>query len=96
MIHKLLPHAVAGMEIDRFELVASDQITGVPHRPGTYEYLFCERGEITLRVEGQTLKLQAGDVAAFAGDQRHSYASEEKRGAVGFSVVTLARIPIDP
>jgi transcriptional regulator with XRE-family HTH domain len=89
-VQKLLPDPVPGMEMDRIELQPGARMTGVPHRPGTREYLACERGRITLFAAGQRFDLSAGDVAAFHGDQPHSYHNEGEATAVGFSVVTLA------
>jgi XRE family transcriptional regulator, regulator of sulfur utilization len=60
---------------------------GTPHTPGTREYLTCERGRIELVVSGERYLLEAGDVVAFAGDQRHSYGNPGEVLAVGFSVV---------
>lgn len=91
-VRKLLPDPIPGMEIDRIELAPGGRMTGVPHRPGTREYLTCEQGHLTLRAAGVRYDLDAGDVAAFQGDQPHSYHNEGKTPAVGFSVVTLAPI----
>ena len=91
-LSKLLPHAIPGMEIDRMEIERGGRMTGAPHRPGTHEYLCCERGRITLRVMGERFDLEPGDVAAFPGDQAHSYENAGNTVAVGFSVVTLAPI----
>lgn len=90
-IRKLLPDPIAGMEIDRFELPAGVRMIGVPHTPGTREYLTCERGEIVLVAAGETYTLEPGDVVAFRGDQRHSYANPGKTTAIAYSVVALAR-----
>jgi transcriptional regulator with XRE-family HTH domain len=92
-LQKLLPDPIPGMEIDRIELRPGARMTGVPHRPGTREYLACESGKLTLVTSGERYELCPGDVAAFQGDQPHSYASEGSVGAVGFSVVTLAPVP---
>ena len=89
-IHKLLPHPIPGMEIDRFELAPAGRTVGVPHRPGTQEYLCCERGTIRLHVAGEPFELRKGDVAAFPGDQAHSYHNPGSSIAVGYSVVTLS------
>lgn len=89
-IYKLLPHPIPGMEIDRMELGPREKMVGVPHRPGTQEYLTCESGRIDLWVSGQKFELAAGDVATFPGDQAHSYANAGDATAIGFSVVTLA------
>lgn len=91
-VAKLLPHVIPGMEIDRMELVPGGRMTGVPHRPGTHEYLCCERGRLALLVAGERLQLSPGDVAAFAADQRHSYENPGRSPAVAFSVVALAPI----
>jgi transcriptional regulator with XRE-family HTH domain len=90
LVRKLLPHAIAGMEMDRIELPPRGRMTGVPHTPGTREYLTCEAGEIVLVVSGESWALRAGDVLAFRGDQRHSYVNPGAVRAVGYSVVVLA------
>ncbi|HEY8431164.1 MAG TPA: helix-turn-helix domain-containing protein [Sandaracinaceae bacterium] len=88
-VRKLLPDPVPGMEIDRFELPPGSRMTGVPHTPGTREYLACEAGRIELVASGERFVLEAGDVVAFRGDQRHSYANAGERTAIGYSVVLL-------
>lgn len=88
-VHKLLPDPVPGMEIDRLELPPGARMTGIPHTPGTREYLTCERGRIALVASGERFELAAGDVVAFRGDQRHSYANAGSGTAIGFSVVML-------
>lgn len=89
VIQKLLPDRITGMEIDRLELPPGARMAGVPHRPGTREYLTCETGTLTLWTAGDRHTLSPGDVAAFQGDQPHSYINEGATVAVGFSVVTL-------
>jgi len=91
-VQKILPDPIPGMEIDRIELRPGARMTGVPHRPGTREYLACERGRLTLWAAGDRFSLAPGDVAAFHGDQPHSYHNLGDAVAVGFSVVTLAPI----
>jgi transcriptional regulator with XRE-family HTH domain len=88
-VHKLLPDPVPGMEIDRIELPVGARMTGVPHTPGTREYLTCERGRLALVASGDRYELGPGDVVAFRGDQRHSYANVGDTVAIGFSVVML-------
>lgn len=92
-LRKLLPHPVPGMAIDRMELAAGARFPGSPHAPGTHEFLYCERGSIELRVGGESFSLARGCVAAFPGDQKHSYENTGKSVAIGFSVVSLA--PVD-
>jgi XRE family transcriptional regulator, regulator of sulfur utilization len=91
-IRKLLPERVPGMEIDRMELPAGSQIVGVPHTPGTREYLTCESGELILVAAGEQWRLGEGDVVVFRGDQRHSYSNPGRGPAVGYSVVVLAPV----
>jgi transcriptional regulator with XRE-family HTH domain len=90
-IHKLLPDPIPGMELDRFELPPGARMAGVPHTPGTREYLTCESGAIVLVAAGERFDLAPGDLVAFHGDQRHSYANPGNKVAVGYSVVVLAR-----
>jgi len=42
---------------------------------------------------GEHWRLKPGDVVAFRGDQRHSYANPGLEVAIGYSVVVLA--PVD-
>jgi XRE family transcriptional regulator, regulator of sulfur utilization len=91
-IRKLLPDPIPGMEIDRMELPAGSRLVGIPHVPGTTEYLTCERGQIVLVASGESWSLAPGDVLVFRGDQRHSYANPGERVAIGYSVVVLARV----
>jgi transcriptional regulator with XRE-family HTH domain len=90
LIRKLLPDAIPGVVIDRMEIPPGGRIPGVPHMPGTREYLTCETGELLLAVAGEQSHLSPGDVVVFRGDQRHSYRNPGKRPAVGYSVVLLA------
>lgn len=90
-IRKLLPDAVPGMEIDRFDLPPKAQMNGVPHTPGTREYLTCETGTIALVAAGERWELAPGDVIVFRGDQRHSYSNPGTVPAVAYSIVILAR-----
>lgn len=92
-VRKLLPHAIPGMEMDRIELPPGGRMPGVPHTPGTREYLTCEQGEIVLTAAGESWHLRRGDVLAFRGDQAHGYRNPGGRIAVGFSVVVLAPAP---
>lgn len=90
-VRKLLPDPIPGMDIDRIELPAGAKMIGVPHTPGTREYLTCEAGEMVLVASGEEYRLASGDVVAFRGDQRHSYVNPSSRPAVAYSVVVIAR-----
>jgi transcriptional regulator with XRE-family HTH domain len=91
-VRRLLPDAIPGMEIERIELPPRGRMTGVPHTPGTREYLTCESGQLELMVAGERWELDTGDVVVFRGDQRHSYHNPGQRLAVGYSVVVIARV----
>src|SRR5579859_6032615 len=91
-VRKLLPDPIPGMEIDRMELPPGAKLVGIPHVPGTTEYLTCERGSLVLVAAGESWTLAQGDVVVFRGDQRHSYANPGDRPAVGYTVVVLARV----
>jgi transcriptional regulator with XRE-family HTH domain len=93
-INKLLPDPIPGMEIDRITLKPSKKINGSPHRSGTREYLYCEKGSLTLWVEGEKYKLNQGDLATFSGDQKHSYHNHGSQECTAFSVVALPPMKI--
>jgi XRE family transcriptional regulator, regulator of sulfur utilization len=91
-VRRLLPDPIPGMAIERMELPPSGRMTGVPHTPGTREYLTCESGQVVLVAAGETWTLEEGDVVAFRGDQRHSYANLGTRKAIAYSIVVLAKL----
>jgi transcriptional regulator with XRE-family HTH domain len=89
-IRKLLPESLAGLDIERMRLPARGRLTGVPHTPGTREYLTCERGLVELTVAGVSYRLTDGDVVTFRGDQKHSYHNPGDREAIAYSVIAFA------
>ncbi|HTA93994.1 MAG TPA: XRE family transcriptional regulator [Polyangiaceae bacterium] len=91
-VSSLLPDKIPGTQIERLELPLGSRMIGVPHTPGTREYLSCERGEIELVASGESFPMKEGDVVVFRGDQRHSYRNAGRTVAVGYSVVLLKQI----
>jgi transcriptional regulator with XRE-family HTH domain len=90
LVRDLLPEKIPGAAIERIELPRGAVLNGIPHTPGTREYLACERGRLALTTEGETFALEAGDVVVFRGDQRHSYRNPAETPAIGYSVVVVA------
>ena len=86
-VRRVLPESLQSMELDRMEFAPGGRFGGVPHRPGTREYLYCESGTIELSASGEVWRLEAGDVLVFRGDQRHGYANPGRTPAVGFSLI---------
>src|SRR3989442_10273366 len=64
LLRKLLPDRIPGVLIDRMELPPRGPMTGVPHMPGTREYLTCETGEVVLAVGGEECRISARDLKA--------------------------------
>jgi transcriptional regulator with XRE-family HTH domain len=91
-VRSLLPDRLPGVLIERMEFPPGGRLSGVPHMPGTREYLTCERGEVLLAVGGTQFILGPGDVLVFKGDERHSYRNTGARPAVAYSVVLLAPV----
>lgn len=91
-VRKLLPETIAGLEIERMELLAQGRMSGVPHTPGTREYLTCEVGAVELSVSGERFVLAPGDVVVFRGDQKHGYHNPGRVLAVAYSVITFAPV----
>jgi transcriptional regulator with XRE-family HTH domain len=90
-IRALLPESIPGLDIARMELVPGGQLGGIPHTPGTREYLTCVSGRIELVASGERWELDPGDALVFRGDQRHSYRNlDARRPAVAISVVCFA------
>jgi transcriptional regulator with XRE-family HTH domain len=94
MVRKLLPEPIPGLEIERMAFEAGGTMSGIPHTPGTREYLTCERGEIELSVAGEKYRLASGDVVVFRGDQRHGYRNVGRGAGVAYSVVTFAPVVV--
>ncbi|HKJ23595.1 MAG TPA: XRE family transcriptional regulator [Myxococcota bacterium] len=91
-LRPLLPEPIAGLQISHMELAPGASVVGVPHTPGTREYLTCERGRLELVASGERWELSPGDALVFRGDQRHSYRNlDPRRGAVAITVVCFAR-----
>lgn len=88
-IRSLLPENLPATVAERLELPSGARLIGVPHTPGTREYLSCESGRIELVAAGETWQLAEGDVVVFRGDQRHSYLNPGKKTAIGYSFVLL-------
>lgn len=87
----LVPEAIAGLDISHMELVPGGTLVGIPHTPGTREYLTCEAGRLELVASGERWPLGPGDCVVFRGDQPHSYRNlDTKRRAVAISVVCFA------
>ena len=93
-VRKLLPETIAGLEIERMELPPGGAMSGIPHTPGTREYLTCERGQVELSAGGERWSLSPGDVVVFRGDQKHGYRNPGSAVAVAYSVVAFA--PVAP
>ena len=89
-IRKLLPESLPGLDLERMVLPAGGRMAGVPHTPGTREYLACERGTVALAVAGETYTLSEGDVLSFRGDQRHAYHNPGNSTAVAYSAIAFA------
>ena len=91
-LRPLVPEAIPGLEASRMELPGAASLTGVPHTPGTREYLTCVSGRIELTAGGERWQLAPGDVLVFRGDQRHGYRNLDRAGpAVAISIVCFAR-----
>jgi len=90
-LRPLLPEPIPGLDISRMPLAPGGQLVGVPHTPGTREYLTCERGRIELVAAGERWQLGPGDALVFRGDQRHTYRNLDlRRSAVAVTVVCFA------
>ncbi|MCG8421072.1 MAG: helix-turn-helix domain-containing protein [Proteobacteria bacterium] len=92
VVRKLLPEAIPGLEIERMEFPPTSQMTGVPHTPGTREYLTCETGEVELSAAGTSWRLKPGELVVFRGDQKHGYRNVSRGRTIAYSVVAFAPV----
>ena len=90
VIRKLLPESLPGLDLERMVLPPNGRMAGVPHTPGTREYLTCERGVVELAVAGERYRLAEGDVVSFRGDQRHGYHNPGTTIAIAYSAIAFA------
>jgi len=91
-VRRLLPESLPGLDLERRLLPPGARMAGVPHTPGTREYLTCERGTVELSVGGERYTLAEGDVVTFRGDQRHSYHNPGSATAIAYSVIAFAPV----
>ncbi len=92
VIRKLIPEPLPNLDLERMMLPPGARMAGVPHTPGTREYLACEHGTVELAVAGERFTLAEGDVVIFRGDQRHAYHNPGKTPSVAFSAIAFAPV----
>jgi transcriptional regulator with XRE-family HTH domain len=86
-VYKLMPDKVRGIEIDRMVFSAGASMGGKPHLQGTKEYLVTLVGSVSVSVSGENWHVDAGDVLAFPGDQKHGYRNSGRGQADALSIV---------
>jgi len=91
-VRKLVPEPLPGLELERMALPPGARMVGIPHTPGTREYLTCERGTVELTVSGEKYLLAEGDVVTFRGDQKHSYHNPTSSPAIAYSTIAFAPV----
>ncbi|MCJ8344146.1 helix-turn-helix domain-containing protein [bacterium] len=89
-VFKLLPKAIAGVQLERFEMQTGALLKGIPHQKGSVEYLVCIQGSITIHVAGSPFHLEKGDVFVFEGDQPHSYKNNGRSKNSAISAIVLS------
>jgi quercetin dioxygenase-like cupin family protein len=83
----VLPDPLPGMTFERLAFPPHTRVTGVPHTPGSREYLVCERGRVVLTTENSRWELEAGDVVVYRGDQSHGYNNPYDEPAVAYTLI---------
>src|SRR3569833_176056 len=89
-IRKLLPEPLPNLDLERMTLPPGARMAGVPHTPGTREYLACEQGTVELAVAGERYTLAEGDVVIFRGAQRHAYFNPGETTTIAYSAIAFA------
>ncbi|MCO4782373.1 MAG: helix-turn-helix domain-containing protein [Candidatus Cloacimonetes bacterium] len=88
-VFKLLPQAISGVQLERFEMNAKALMKGSPHQRGSIEYLVCIQGQISIYLSGTPFHLFKGDVFVFEGDQAHSYKNNGNSKNSAISAIVL-------
>jgi len=90
-VRPLVPEPVPEEMLVMMQFAPGAVMAGTPHLPGTREYFSCLEGAVTIFVAGERFDLAQGDVLAFPGNVPHSYRENGAAGAMGVSVVILAK-----
>ena len=92
-VRKLLPDPIGGLDVERIEVPAGANFVGIPSMRGARKYLSCDRGQLSVNVDGEDFPMDEGDLLVFRADQRHSYVNTGSGISVAFGIVTLAPVP---
>ena len=85
---QVIPDPIPHLTLERLALPPGGRLTGIPHPPGSREYLACESGAIVLTTAASRWELYAGDVVVYRGDQSHGYANpDEGAPAVAYTLI---------
>lgn len=87
VFRQVIPDAIPGITLERMAFPPGGRVTGIPHTPGSREYLICETGGIVLTTESQRWELAPGDVVVYRGDQSHGYHNPHDEPAVVFTLI---------
>lgn len=66
-----------------------------PYAAGSHEFIYVDEGALTLTVDGQVVRLEAGDSIYLAGDQELAYANRGS-GECVYYVAALVMRPREP
>jgi quercetin dioxygenase-like cupin family protein len=61
------------LELWEFRLAPGDAYEADPQSPGTVEMVYVVAGDLTLRVEDESVEAGAGDTVVFRPDREHEY-----------------------
>jgi transcriptional regulator with XRE-family HTH domain len=76
------------VEFYELRLAAGAEENAVAHSPGTVETLAINRGQMEVRVRGQTYSLGEGDVLVFEADEPHVYRNMADSETLAYLVMT--------
>lgn len=80
------------VEFYKLRLAPGAEEQAVAHSPGTVETLAINRGQVEVRVRGQTYSLGEGDVLVFEADEPHVYRNMANAESLGYLVMTYEHI----
>ena len=86
-LRQLIPVPIPGITLERMSFAPGAKLSGVPHPPGSAEFLAVEVGTVQLITPEQRWSVGPGQVVHYRGDQKHGYHNPGDTPALAFTLI---------
>jgi transcriptional regulator with XRE-family HTH domain len=93
-IRQLVPAPIPGVTLERMLFAPGARLSGIPHSPGSAEYLAVEYGVVQLTTPDERWSVGPGQVVLYRGDQKHGYHNPGTTPALAFTLIIPRSKPI--